>query len=138
MTFESEELAVSYTITRTIEGVRFQDVVERTRAALSDEGFGVLTEIDVKNTLKKKIGAEIDDYLILGACNPSMAYEALQMEPRVGAMLPCNVIVRTTPEGSVEVSAIDPVASMQAIPNDALKSVAAQVRDKLDKVVASI
>lgn len=129
---------MSYTITKTIEGERFQDVVGRTRAALSDEGFGVLTEIDVKNTLKKKIGAEIDDYLILGACNPSMAYEALRMEPRVGAMLPCNVIVRTTPEGSVEVSAVDPVASMQAIPNDGLKSVAAQVRGKLEKVIASI
>ena len=129
---------MSYTITRTIAGDLFGNVVERTRAALSDEGFGVLTEIDVKTTLKKKIGAEIDDYLILGACNPSMAYQALQMEPKVGAMLPCNVILRTTPEGSVEVSAIDPVASMQAIANDELKSVAAQVRGKLEKVIASI
>ena len=129
---------MSYTITKTIAGDLFHNVVERTRAALSDEGFGVLTEIDVKQTLKKKLGAEINDYLILGACNPSMAYQALQMEPRVGAMLPCNVIVRTTTEGSVEVSAIDPVASMQAIPNDQLKSVAAQVRGKLERVIASL
>ena len=129
---------MSYTITKTIAGDPFQKVVERTRAALSGEGFGVLTEIDVKQTLKKKLGAEINDYLILGACNPSMAYQALQMEPRVGAMLPCNVIVRTTTEGSVEVSAIDPVASMQAIPNDELKSVAAEVRGKLERVIASL
>ena len=109
----------------------------RTRSALSDHGFGVLTEIDVQSTLKKKIGVEIDGYRILGACNPKMAHEALQVEPQVGAMLPCNVILREV-EGGVEVSAIDPVASMQAIDNDDLKHLARQVRDMLSEVVQQV
>ncbi|WP_297779680.1 DUF302 domain-containing protein [uncultured Roseovarius sp.] len=121
---------MSYTINRTITGATLEDVDARTRSALSDHGFGVLTEIDVQSTLKKKTGAEIEGYRILGACNPNMAHEALQVEPQVGAMLPCNVILRETDDG-VEVSAIDPVASMQAIDNDDLKHVAGQVRDML-------
>ncbi len=129
---------MSYTINRTFQGDAFSAIVERTRAALSSEGFGVLTEIDVKATLKKKIGADVDDYLILGACNPNMAHKAMQIEPRVGAMLPCNVIVRAIGGGSVEVGAIDPLASMAAIDNDALKSVAGQVRQMLETVVAKI
>src|SRR5690606_36924350 len=111
-----------YTIDRTLSGVAFDEAVARTKQALSANGFGVLTEIDVKDTLKKKIDAEIDNYLILGACNPRMANEALKIEPRVGAMLPCNVIVRSLDGGAVEVSAIDPVASMTAIDNARLKS----------------
>jgi uncharacterized protein (DUF302 family) len=98
----------------------------------------VLTEIDVKVTLKKKIDADVDDYLILGACNPRMAHEAMKIEPRVGAMLPCNVIVRSVGEREVEVSAIDPVASMTAIDNDELKAVAAKVRELLRSAVEAI
>jgi uncharacterized protein (DUF302 family) len=122
---------MSYTIDRTFRGESFDTIVERTRAALADKGFGVLTEIDVKATMKKKIDADMGDYLILGACNPRMANEAIKLEPRVGAMLPCNVIVRKTGDDEVMVSAIDPVASMQAIPNQTLKDVAVQVREML-------
>jgi uncharacterized protein (DUF302 family) len=129
---------MSYTINRTFTDTAFDDVVARTRTALADKGFGVLTEIDVKATLKKKIGAEIDDYLILGACNPHMAHQALGLEPRVGAMLPCNVIVRTVDGPAVEVSAIDPQASMAAIDNDDLKTVAGEVRGMLEQVVGNI
>lgn len=128
---------MSYTIDRQITDGDFATVTGRTRAALADEGFGVLTEIDVQATMKKKIDADMAPYLILGACNPQMAWSAIGMEPRVGAMLPCNVIVRQV-EGGVEISAIDPVASMTAIPNDALKKVAAQVRDKLRKAIEAV
>ena len=129
---------MSYTIDRTFKGESFDSVVERTRAALAGKGFGVLTEIDVKATMKKKIDADMDNYLILGACNPTLANEAIKLEPRVGAMLPCNVIVRSTSGDEVMVSAIDPVASMQAISNDTLHSVAGQVREMLTDVVAAI
>ena len=127
-----------YTIDRTLTGITFDEAVARTKQALSAKGFGVLTEIDVKDTLKKKIDAEIDNYLIIGACNPRMANEALKIEPRVGAMLPCNVIVRSLDDGVVEVSAIDPVASMTAIDNAQLKSVAGEVRELLRAAVAAI
>jgi len=129
---------MSYTIDRTFKGESFEDIVARTRAALSGHGFGVLTEINVKDTLKAKIDADIDPYLILGACNPKMANEAIKMEPRVGAMLPCNVVVRAAPGGEIMVSAIDPVASMQAIPNRDLTFVAGQVRDMLKAAVEDI
>ncbi len=129
---------MSYTIDRTISGETFDKVVEKARSALSAQGFGVLTEIDVKATLKKKLGEDVDDYLILGACNPGMAHKAMQIEPKVGAMLPCNVIVRATGENAVEISAIDPVASMTAIDNAELRSVAEQVREMLKTVVANI
>lgn len=125
---------MSYTHDRTITDASIDDVDGRVRKALGERGFGVLTEIDVKATLKAKIGAEVDDYRILGACSPSMAYKALQVEPRVGAMLPCNVILRAV-EGGVEISAIDPVASMQAINNDDLHKIAAQVRQMLVEAV---
>ena len=96
-----------YTFDRTLPNTGIDEAIARTRKALADQGFGVLTEIDVKKTLKAKIGAEVDDYVILGACNPKMAHEAMKLEPRIGAMLPCNVIVRAT-NGGIEVSAIDP------------------------------
>ena len=129
---------MSYTIDRTFEDVDFATVVERTRAALAANGFGVLTEIDVKATMKKKIDQDIDDYLILGACNPKMAHQAIGIEPKVGAMLPCNVIIRRTGHNSLMVSAVDPVASMEGIANDQLKSVAGEVRDMLAKAVGAI
>jgi uncharacterized protein (DUF302 family) len=128
---------MDYTINRLITGADIDAVDARTRAALAAQGFGVLTEIDVKTTMKKKLDVDMPAYRILGACNPKMALEAIGMEPRVGAMLPCNVILRAV-EGGVEVSAIDPVASMQAIENSTLHSVAGQVRDMLAKAVAEI
>ena len=129
---------MSYTIDRMFENDGFEKIVEQTRKALADQGFGVLTEIDVKQTLKKKINADINDYLILGACNPTMAYEALKIEQRIGSMLPCNVVVRTTDDGQVEVSAIDPQASMQAVDNAQLQSVAGEVKTMMQKVVENI
>ena len=128
---------MSYTIDRVIDSADFEEVDRRTRAALANHGFGVLTEIDVKATMKKKIDVDMDPYRILGACNPNMAHEAIGMEPKIGAMLPCNVILREV-EGGIQVSAIDPLASMQAVDNDGLKAVAGQVRDMLDQVVREI
>ena len=128
---------MDYTINRLITGADFDKVDTRTRAALAENGFGVLTEIDVKATMKKKLVVDIPAYRILGACNPKMAMEAIRMEPRVGAMLPCNVILREVEDG-VEVSAIDPVASMQAIENAELTAVAGEVRDLLAKAVAAV
>ena len=126
-----------YTIDRLITGATFDEVDSRTRAALTANGFGVLTEIDVAATMKKKLDVDMPAYRILGACNPKMAHEAIGMEPRVGAMLPCNVILRAV-DGGVEVSAIDPVSSMQAIDNADLHAVAGQVRDLLARAVAAI
>lgn len=128
---------MGYTIDRIITDATFEDVDARTRAALANGGFGVLTEIDVKATMKKKIDKDMNDYRILGACNPNMAWEAIGMESKVGAMLPCNVILRSV-DGGVEVSAVDPLASMAGIPNDELKNVASQVRQMLSDVVAAI
>ncbi|GAA5138881.1 MAG: DUF302 domain-containing protein [Alcanivorax sp.] len=122
-----------YTIDRIIEDANFEEVDKRTRQSLTDHGFGVLTEIDVKATMKEKLDKEMPAYRILGACNPAMAWEAIGVEPRVGAMLPCNVILRETSEG-IEVSAIDPVASMTAIENNELKQVAGKVREALSEV----
>ncbi len=128
---------MSYTLNRIITGAGFDEVDARTRKALQDKGFGVLTEIDVKATMKKKIDKDMDEYRILGACNPTMAWEAIGMEPRVGAMLPCNVILRAV-DGGVEVSAIDPLASMSAIDNPGLKGVAGEVGKMLQQVVDAI
>lgn len=129
---------MSYTIDRTISGDSFDNVVERTKSALSARGFGVLTQIDVKATMKSKLDKDVQPYQILGACNPKFAFEALEAEPNVGAMLPCNVIVRAVGGGDVVVSAIDPVASMQAIDNPLLKGTATKVRAMLSEAVASV
>jgi len=126
-----------YTIDRLIEGADLETVDARTRAALAAEGFGVLTQIDVQATMKSKLDLDMPGYRILGACNPKLAWQAIGMEPRVGAMLPCNVILRQTDAG-IEVSAVDPVASMQAVDNSGLHTVAGQVRDLLTKAVAAI
>ena len=128
---------MSYTIDRLIENTAIDDVDTRTRVALAAQGFGVLTEIDVAATMKKKLDIDMPSYRILGACNPTMAHQAIGMEPRVGAMLPCNVILRQVDAG-VEVSAIDPAASMQAIDNAELQAVAGQVRALLADVVKAI
>ncbi len=127
---------MSYFHARTVEG-DFDAIVERTRAALQKHGFGVLTEIDVQATLKTKIGQDFRPYRILGACNPVMAYEALTMEPHVGVMLPCNVVVQAV-EGGVEVFAVDPASSMSAINNATLLQHANQVGKHLNAAVDDI
>ena len=128
---------MDYYINRLLP-VAFDEAVARTKEALKTEGFGVLTEINVRETLKAKIGVDYPSYIILGACNPTLAHEALRLENKVGTMLPCNVVVRDAGDGQTEVAAIDPVASMQAIDNPALKEAARVVRSKLDRVVAQL
>jgi len=118
--------------------IAFDEAVTRATDALKKEGFGVLTEIDVRETLKTKLGVDFPNYRILGACNPALAYEALTLENKVGTMLPCNVVIRDAGDGQTEVAAIDPVASMQAIDNPELKSAAEQVRAKLERVIAAL
>jgi uncharacterized protein (DUF302 family) len=116
----------------------FDEAIRRVTEALKREGFGIITEIDVKATLKSKINVEFRPYRILGACNPALAYEALQLEDKVGTMLPCNVVVQELAPGRVEVAAVDPVASMMAIDNPALHEKAASVRAKLERAIASL
>ena len=113
----------------------FEKTLDHVKEALTMEGFGVITEIDVQDTLKKKIGVDFRKYRILGACNPTLAHEALQIEDKVGTMLPCNVVVQDLGSGNVEVAAIDPVASMQAIDNARLKIAAERVQAKLRRVI---
>lgn len=128
---------MAYYLATTIE-LPFDDAVARTREALQAEGFGVITEIDIQDTLKNKIGVDFRRYRILGACNPKLAYEALQLEDKVGTMLPCNVVVQEMSNGRTEVAAIDPVASMQAIENTRLRDAAGMVRSKLERVIDSL
>lgn len=129
---------MSYYISTTLKNTTFQEAIEKTTAALKEEGFGVLTEIDIKATLKKKLDADFYNYTILGACNPQMAHQALQVENKIGTMLPCNVIVQEREPGVVEVSAVDPAASMMAVENDSLGEIAKDVRERLTKVIKSI
>ena len=116
----------------------FDDTLEKVTEELQKEGFGVLTEIDVKETLKKKLDVDFRKYKILGACNPGYAHKALQSEKYIGTMLPCNVIVQENEDGKVEVSAVDPMASMQAIENEELGSIANEVRTKLQNVINNL
>jgi uncharacterized protein (DUF302 family) len=127
---------VSYYFSKTLD-VPLAQAVEKTVAALKQHGFGVLTRIDIETTLKEKIGATFRPYVILGACNPQMAFQALQAEDKIGTMLPCNVIVQEV-AGRSEVAAVDPVASMQAIDNPALAAVAGKVRAELKAAVESL
>jgi uncharacterized protein (DUF302 family) len=113
----------------------FDKALEKVTSKLKEQGFGVLTEIDVKATLKQKLDVDFKKYKILGACNPPFAYKALQSEDKIGIMLPCNVVVEENNDGKVEVSAVDPVASMQAVKNESLGSIAEEVRNKLKKVI---
>jgi len=115
----------------------FEEAVSRITQSLKEEGFGILTDIDVGATLKKKLDVDFRNYRILGACNPPNAYKALQAEDKIGTMLPCNVIVQETPDGEVELAAIDPVASMQAVDNPALQEIAATIREQLKRAVQS-
>lgn len=115
----------------------FDEAIERARGALKTEGFGIISEIDIQRALKEKIGVDFRRYMILGACNPNLAYEALRLEDKVGTMLPCNLVVQETADG-VEIAAIDPVASMQAIQNEALGEKAAAVAGKLRRVIETL
>jgi uncharacterized protein (DUF302 family) len=125
---------VSYYFSKTLN-VSFEEAVTKIIEALKKEGFGVLTDINVKETLRKKLNVEFRNYRILGACNPPFAYQALQQEDKIGTMLPCNVVVQENQEGQIEVAAIDPIASMQAIDNPKLRDIAGQVRAKLKSAV---
>ncbi|HEB35360.1 hypothetical protein LCGC14_1110300 [marine sediment metagenome] len=116
----------------------FDKTIMKVVLSLKNEGFGVLTEIDVKETLKKKLDVDFQKYMILGACNPSFAYKALKVEDKIGIMLPCNVIVQEISEGEVEIAAVDPVVSMKAVENPALLEIANQVQEKLKKVIESL
>ncbi len=128
---------MTYYFSKTLS-TPFDAAVSRVVEVLRQEGFGVLTDIDVQATLKKKLGADFRRYRILGACNPAMAFQALQAEDKIGTMLPCNIIVQETGAGGVEVAAIDPVASMQAVANPQLGTVAGSVREQLRRVVEAL
>jgi uncharacterized protein (DUF302 family) len=129
-------MATGYGISKTVDAP-FADMVARTREALKGEGFGVLCDIDVRETLKQKLGIERDDYLILGACNPPLAHRALEAENEVGLLLPCNVIVYAA-GGGTTVSAIDPAVMLGMIDNPALADVATEVRQRLERVIAQV
>jgi uncharacterized protein (DUF302 family) len=128
---------MTYYFSKTLD-LPFDEAIIRVTEELKKEGFGVLTEIDVKATLKKKLDADFRNYRILGACNPPFAYKALQAEPQIGLMLPCNVVVQEGETGQTIVSAIDPQASMQAVENETLSEVAGQVKAKLQRVIESV
>lgn len=128
---------MSYHFTKTV-AMPFDDAVEHVTKALAGKGFGVLTTINVRETMKKKLGVDFKPYTILGACNPHYAYKALQAEDKIGTMLPCNVIVTETAPGEVEVSAVDPIASMASISNPSLGEVATTVRGLLKDVVEGL
>jgi len=125
---------MDYYFTKTVR-ISFDEAVIKVTDELKKEGFGILTDIDVKATLKKKLDVDFRRYRILGSCNPPFAYQALQAEDKIGLMLPCNVIVQENSDGTVEISAIDPIASMQSVKNDKLSEVARQVETKLKKVI---
>jgi len=128
---------MSYYFSKTID-TNFDNAITRVTEELKKEGFGILTEIDVKETFKKKLDVDFRKYRILGACNPNFAFEAIKAEDKIGTMLPCNVVVQELEDGKIEVTAVDPVASMMAIKNDALGSVAGSVRDKLSRVIQNL
>ncbi len=128
---------MSYHFTKCVE-MSFEEALVRVVEVLKMEGFGILTEIDVRAKMREKLGVEFRNYRILGACNPPMAYQALLHEDKIGTMLPCNVIVQETADGRIEVSAVDPVASMMAIRNEALGGIAVQVQAKLKRVIDTL
>jgi uncharacterized protein (DUF302 family) len=128
---------MSYYSNKTLAG-NFDQVVEKVTDALKEEGFGVLSDIDVQQTLKKKLDVNFRKYRILGACNPPNAHKALTAEPYIGLMLPCNVVVQETEGGKVDVSAVDPVASMASVENSQLKGVASNIKEKLERVIQNL
>ena len=128
---------MGYYIATTLP-LSFEETIAKTEAALKQEGFGIISRIDIQEALKTKIGVDFRPYTILGACNPALAHEALKLEDKVGTMLPCNVVVQAREDGSSEVAAIDPVASMQAIENPRLIEAASEVRQRLSRVIQSL
>ena len=128
---------MSYYFSKTVEG-NFEEIIEKVKSELKEEGFGILTEIDIKDTLKQKLDVDFKKYRILGACNPPYAHHALLAEDKVGTMLPCNVIVQETDENEIEIAAVNPISSMQAIENSELEGIAREIAGKLERVVESI
>ena len=129
---------MSYTFHKVITANDFSDAVERVKEALKTEGFGVLNTIDMRATMKNKLNVDFRNYQILGACHPTSAYAALQSEPRIGVFLPCNVVVQELENGTFEVAAVDPIASMGAVENDDLGDIASEIHHKLQKVVSQL
>jgi uncharacterized protein (DUF302 family) len=129
---------MSYYFKTTLSNTTFAEAIAKTTNELQKEGFGVLTEIDLKSTLKKKLDVDFYNYTILGACNAPFAYKALQAEDKIGTMLPCNVIIQEKEPGNVEVSAVDPISSMGSVENKSLGEIAGQVRDKLKRVIDNL
>lgn len=127
-----------YYMNKTLEGTSFEGAIEKVTEELKKEGFGVLTEIDVQATLKKKIDVDFKKYRILGACNPTFAHKALTSEDKIGVFLPCNIIVEEHDNGEVEVSAVDPIASMMSVKNDSLGGVATEIKAKLTRVIEAL
>ena len=128
---------MDYYFSKTFTG-SFENAIQKVTEALKAEGFGILTEIDIKATLKKKLDVDFYNYKILGACNPPFAYKALLAEDKIGTMLPCNIIIQERVTGQVEISAVDPVASMQAIENKELGDIASEIRARLQKVIKEL
>lgn len=129
---------MSYYFNKIVKGKSFDEAIEMVTAELKKEGFGVLTEIDVKKTLKTKIDVDFKKYKILGACNPHFAHKALVSEDKIGVFLPCNVIVEEHENGDIEVSAVDPIASMISVKNNSLGGIATEVRQKLIRVIENL
>ena len=128
----------NYYIAKTVESKDFVEVVENVTEELKTEGFGIVAEIDFKNTFKNKIGTDIPKYLILGACNPPFAYRSVMSEERIGLMLPCNVLIREIEDEKIEVSIVDPLSSMQAVENSELIEVATEIQAKLKRVIYNL
>lgn len=129
---------MSYYFNKVVNEKSFDKAISQVQTALKNEGFGVLTEIDIKETLKNKIGVDFKKYKILGACNPQFAYKALKSEDKIGVFLPCNVIVEEHENGEIEVSAVDPIASMITVKNEALGELAIEIQQKLIRVIESL
>lgn len=126
---------MSYYFNKVLQGKNFDEVIEQVTLELKKEGFGILTEIDMKETLKKKLDVDFKKYKILGACNPHFAYKALQNEDKIGVFLPCNVVVEEQEHGGVEVAIVDPIASMISVKNESLGAIAIEIQQKLKKVI---
>ena len=129
---------MEYTFDKTLKGISFEDALVRVTDELKKEGFGIITEIDVRETFKKKLDVDFRNYKILGACNPGFALKAIQAESRIGPLLHCNVVVQENSNGDIEISAVDPEASMSSVENENLSGIASEVRDNLKKVIGQL
>ena len=129
---------MGYYFHKTLKGISFDSAIEKLTEKLKEEGFGVLTDIDVRETLKKKLNVDFKKYRILGACNPPFAHKALLAEDKIGVFLPCNIIVEEGRDGEIEVAAVDPVASMMAVHNAALSDIAEEIQVRLHRVLEAI